>query len=285
MYVIAEIGCNHKGEIEIAEEMVKTAKTFCGVDAVKFQKRNPKKCLTEEQYNAPHPNPENSYGGTYGEHRERLEFTISQHDYLRRLCRVNHVDYGCSVWDIESLEEIIPIQPDFIKLPSAHNMNIPLLEAAITEYDGPLHISLGMTHLTEEHAIVKKVYTLAEDGRTVVLYACTSGYPVQFKDLCLKEIERLRCMYGQYGFNIGYSGHHLGIAADIAAMTLGAECIERHFTLNRTWKGTDHAASLEHDGMRRLVRDLKNVKQALTFKPDTMLEVEQEQRRKLKCLR
>ena len=116
----------------------------------------------------------------------------------------------------------------------------------------------------------------------LVLYACTSGYPVPFEDVCLLEVQRLREAYGADVHAVGFSGHHLGIAADVAALALGAQYVERHFTLDRTSKGTDHAASLEPDGMRKLARDLRNVAKALTYKPSDVLPIEETQREKLK---
>ena len=125
-YVIAEIGCNHKGDIEIAKELIKVAKIFCNVDAVKFQKRHNKELLTEEQYNAPHPNPVNSYGDTYGAHREFLEFDVNQHQELKDYCEDIGLDYSTSVWDLTSAKEIAGLQPKFIKIPSACNNTIKM---------------------------------------------------------------------------------------------------------------------------------------------------------------
>lgn len=281
MFLIAEIGCNHKGDKNIAMEMVETAARFCRVDAVKFQKRHVKKCLTEEQYNAPHPNPENSYGKTYGEHREALEFTRWEHYDLKKLCNKLGICYGASVWDTDSLEVMLDIGADFIKIPSAKNNNWGLMVRACYEVKQPLYISLGMTTRDEEEMIKGYVLKRESEGLKTVVFACTSGYPVDFKDICLGEIPRLQ---NKFSCAIGYSGHHLGIAVDIAAMVMGARYIERHFTLDRTWKGTDHAASLEPDGFRKLTRDLHNVYQSLSNKPtDGFLPVEAEQRRKLKC--
>lgn len=277
MFVIAEIGCNHKGDLGIAMEMVETAARFCKVDAVKFQKRNVRKCLTEEQYNAPHPNPYNSYGKTYGEHREALELTQSEHYELKRLCNKLGIKYGSSVWDTDSLDDMLFIDADFIKIPSAKNNDWGLMVRACNEVKRPLHISLGMTTREEEDQI-KELISKRDD---TVIYACTSGYPVAFEDICLGELVRLK---EKFPCEIGFSGHHLGIAADIAAMVMGADYIERHFTLDRTWKGTDHAASLEPGGLRTLVRDLDNVSKALKCKPEVgFLPVENEQRGKLKC--
>ena len=277
MFIIAEVGCNHQGSLDKAIEMIKVASEHCGVDAVKFQKRNPKECLTKEQYKAPHPVPENSYGKTYGEHRKMLEFDIFQHAILKQECLRRDVAYGCSIWDLTSLEEMISVEPDYIKFPSAWNTNEEALRKAFENFN-KVHISLGMTTLEEEDAINELLQRNKWESRAVI-YACTSGYPVDFHDLCLREISRLNNKFMLS--EIGFSGHHLGIAADIAAMTLGAKYIERHFTLDRTLKGTDHSASLEPDGLRKLVRDVHNVEKALTYKP-SLLEVEQVQRRKLK---
>jgi N-acetylneuraminate synthase len=279
--VVAEIGCNHKGDMEIAREMIGIAATFARCDYVKFQKRSNRELLTPEEYAAPHPNPINAYGPTYGEHREFLEFDLDQHRQLRKWCQEFGVGYACSAWDLTSAKEIASLEPDFIKIPSACNLNYAMLDYLATEYAGDIHLSLGMTTPSETDDIFK----LLKDRRVterVVLYACTSGYPVSFDELCLLEIDTIAQRYGGQIRAVGFSGHHLGIAADIAAYTLGASWIERHFTLDRTWKGTDHAASLEPDGLRRLVRDLHAVERALTYKDKPLLDIEIPQRDKLK---
>lgn len=280
-FLIAEIGCNHKGDMAIAKELITAAAMFCKVDAVKFQKRNPKELLSPEQYNAPHPNPANSYGDTYGAHREALELSLDQNRQLKEWCEEMGIIYSTSVWDLTSAREIVQLNPAFIKIPSATNLNTPILDYLCGEYGGEIHLSVGMTTHEEEEAIVSRFESHGR-AKDLVLYSCTSGYPVSFEDICLLEINRLRDQYGSRVKKIGFSGHHLGIAADIAALALGAEVFERHFTLDRTWKGTDHAASLEPDGMRRLARDLRNVSKALTYKSCEVLPVEQVQRAKLK---
>lgn len=280
-YVVAEIGCNHMGNMDIAKDLIETAAHFCKVDAVKFQKRCPKELLTEEQYNAPHPNPHNSYGNTYGEHREFLEFTVDQHAQLKEWCENAGIVYSTSVWDMTSAKEIAGLKPQFIKIPSACNTNYEMLQWLCDNYTGEIQLSFGMTTHAEEEAVVK---LFEQNGRAkdLVLYNCTSGYPVPFEDVCLLEITRMREMYGNRVKTIGFSGHHNGIAIDVAAYTLGATIFERHYTLNRTWKGTDHAASLEPDGVRKLVRNLQATYQALTYKSEEILPIEQEQREKLK---
>ena len=279
--IIAEIGCNHKGDMEIAHEMIETAAKYCKVDIVKFQKRCIRELLTEEEYNAPHPHPENSYGITYGAHREFLEFNLEQHRQLQRWCQEAGVAYSTSVWDVTSAKEICTLQPDLIKIPSACNLNKPMLTWLCDHFDGEIHLSFGMTGKEEEEQIVS-FFEQKKRAKDLVIYSCTSGYPVPFEDICLLEITRLREQFGSRVKAIGFSGHHLGIAVDSAAVALGAEFIERHFTLDRTWKGTDHAASLEPDGVRKLARDCRAVAKALTYKQEDVLDIEKVQRNKLK---
>ena len=280
-YVIAEIGCNHKGEMELAKELIKVAKIFCNVDAVKFQKRNNKELLTKEQYNNPHPNPVNSYGDTYGAHREYLEFDVNQHQELKAYCEEIGITYSTSVWDVTSAKEIASLNPEFIKIPSACNNNKAMLEWLCQNYKGEIHISTGMTTKDEIDDLVS-LFKKHRRNKDLVLYNCTSGYPVPFNDVCLLDINLLLDNYKDEVKHIGFSGHHLGISIDVAAYTLGANIIERHYTIDRTWKGTDHAASLEPMGLRKLSRDLRAVHDALTFKSQDILPIEQVQRDKLK---
>lgn len=280
-YTIAEIGGNHKGDMQIAKEMIKVASIFCKVDAVKFQKRNNKELLTKEQYDAPHPNPINSYGETYGAHREFLEFNLEQHAELKAFCEEMGITYATSVWDLTSAKEIASLNPDFIKIPSACNNHFEMLEWLCENYLGEIHASTGMTTREEIETIVK-FFESHNRAKDLVLYNCTSGYPVPFQDVCLLDITNLIKEYSSRIKSVGFSGHHLGIAVDVAAYTLGAHIVERHYTLDRTWKGTDHSASLEPAGMRKLARDLRAVHQALTHKQTDILPIEQVQRDKLK---
>lgn len=269
------------GQMDIAYDLINTAAIFCKADAIKFQKRCPRELLTPEQYNAPHPNPVNSYGATYGAHREFLEFTVDQHAQLKEWCEEVGITYSTSVWDMTSAKEIAGLKPKFIKIPSACNTHYMMLQWLCDNYEGEIQLSFGMTTREEEQTIVK---LFEENGRAkdLVIFNCTSGYPVPFRDVCLLEINRLREMYENRVKAIGFSGHHLGIAVDVAAYTLGASIIERHYTLDRTWKGTDQSASLEPDGVRKLVRNLNAVYDSLTYKTEEILPIEQEQRDKLK---
>ena len=285
--IIAEIGCNHKGDMAIAHKMIKLLGTFkllnenSYIDIVKFQKRTNKELLTPEEYNAPHPNPANSYGKTYGEHREFLEFDLEQNRQLKEWCEEEGLIYSTSTWDLTAAKEIVSLNPKLIKVPSASNLNFDMLEYLRDNYSGDIHLSFGMTNHKEEQKIID-FFKAKNRAKDLVIYACTSGYPVPFEDICLREITRLKETYGNDVKAIGFSGHHLGIAVDIAALALGATYFERHFTLDRTWKGTDHAASLEPQGLQKLARDLRQTYLALQYKPKEILDIEEVQRKKLK---
>jgi len=279
--VIAEIGCNHMGQFEIAKELIKLAKD-CGADVAKFQKRNNKELLTPEQYDAPHPNAWNSYGATYGAHREFLEFDAMQHAELKKYAESIGIEYSTSVWDSTSANEIIALNPVLIKVPSACNNNFEMLKLLRDNYKGEVHVSTGMTTKDEIEKIVNFFEETNQAKDRLVVYSCTSGYPVPFPDVCLLEINNLKDKYVSRVKSIGFSGHHLGIAIDIAAYTLGAVWVERHFTKDRSWKGTDHAASLEVPGLQKLVRDLQHTFEALAYKKSEILDIEKVQRDKLK---
>ena len=153
--LMAEIGCNHMGKMEIAFELLDLAKR-CGCDYAKFQKRNPRELLTAEQYSAPHPNPQNSYGDSYGAHREFLEFTVDQHRELKRHCDSIGLGYSCSVWDVTSARDIVSLNPDLIKVGSPSNMHWDMMKILRDEYNGDVHISTGMTTKSEIEDIRSK---------------------------------------------------------------------------------------------------------------------------------
>lgn len=279
--VISEIGCNHMGDFEIAKELVRMSKD-AGADIVKLQKRNNKELLTEEQYNQPHPNPDNSYGNTYGEHREFLEFNFTQHKELMEYCESIGIEYSTSTWDTTSAKEIASFNPRMIKVPSACNLHFEMLKVLRDDYSGEVHISMGMTTKDEEEKIINFFEETNQAKTRLIIYACTSGYPVPFNDVCLLELVRMIEKYSSRVKEIGFSGHHLGIGIDIAAYTLGATYIERHFTKDRSWKGTDHAASLEFPGLQKLTRNLEQTFESLKLKSEDILDIEKVQREKLK---
>ena len=279
--IIAEIGCNHMGDLDIAMELIDLAKK-AGADYVKFQKRNNKELLTEEQYNAPHPVPENSYGKTYGEHREFLEFDIDQNKKLKNYCDKIGITYSTSVWDVTSALQMTALKPKFLKVPSACNNNFEMLRVLRDDFNGQIQLSIGMTTKEEIEKIVCFFEETNQAKSRLLIYSCTSGYPVPPKEVALLEIKWLYENYGDRVNEIGFSGHHQGTGLDVAAYTLGARWVERHFTKDRNWKGTDHGASLDFNGMQNLVIALNETFDALHYKESEILPIEQIQREKLK---
>ena len=280
--VIAVICCNHMGDFNYAKKMIKEAKEH-GVDIVKFQKRDIQTWVNRkpELYNAPHPNPINSFGKTYKEHREFLEFSIEQQKELRDYCKKLGLLYSISAFDLESAKQIISIQPDVAKIPSASNMNYELIDYLCDNFDGEIHISFGMLNKEEVEKIIE-YFCQKKRNEDLVIYACTSGYPVMPEDTCILEVADLKNKYNDKVKGIGFSGHHLNTAIDIGAYVLGAQYFERHFTLDRNLKGTDHKLSLLPDEFKKLKYDLADVKKSLTYKPDGLLAIEKKERTKLK---
>ena len=277
--IIAELGCNHQGKLEKALRMVDVI-SACGGSGVKLQKRFPK-AMPKEKYNAPHPNPEHAFGKMYGEHREALELTLDEHHEIKQRCEKYKILYGLSIFDKESADQVIgsDLRPDYIKIGSGQNLDFPLMQYLRDHYQGPIHLSLGMTTRDEVDKI--RAFWQRHDSR-IVYYHCVSGYPIDVKDACLKEITNIRY---QEALGIGFSGHHLGIGIDAAAYAMGAEWIERHFTLDKTAKGTDQAMSIDAGELTQLVKNLSECYRALTYKPAGLIEVEKPIRERYKCCR
>lgn len=280
IFLVAEIGCNHMGEFKIAKKLIDQAK-YCGADYVKFQKRDNKILLTKEEYDSKHPNPTNSFGDTYGLHRKYLEFNLFTHRQLAVYCKKKKIKYSCSVWDINSAKNMTNISAEYIKVPSATNMNFEVLDFLCKKYKGDIHLSTGMTSAKEVDEIINFL-DKRNSLKRVVLYSCTSAYPAEIDDVKLLDILNLKNKYGKYLKAIGFSGHHKGVTIDNAAVVLGATWLERHFTFDRTAKGTDHAASLEIDGLSKLRGRLDLTSRALNFKPKEILKSEIFQRKYLK---
>jgi N-acetylneuraminate synthase len=276
--IVAEVGCNHKGSFDIAKNYIETISKDC--DIIKFQKRHNRTLLTQEQYNSHHPNLCNSYGDTYGEHREFLEFDIEQHKQLMKLCEGLNIIYSTSVWDLISAKEIISLNPKLIKIPSASNNNFEMLKYICDNFNGEIHVSTGMTTKEEIENIVN-LFENKNRNKDLILYSCVSGYPLMYNQIYLLDIVYLIDKYKNRVKNIGFSGHHIGVFIDIAAYTLGANIIERHITLNKGWKGTDHLSSIEPIELNELKHNLNNTYKALKYKPN-ILDIEKSQIKKLK---
>ena len=173
IYLVAEIGCNHMGDLKIAKMLIDQAKQ-CGADYVKFQKRDNKILFSKKEYNSMHPVPQNSFGKTYGEHREYLEFNLNKQKKIISYCRKKKIKYSCSVWDINSAKVMSSISEDYIKVPSATNMNFQVLDYLSKNYRGDVHISTGMTSANELDQIINFLNKRKALKRTI-LYSCTSS--------------------------------------------------------------------------------------------------------------
>ena len=254
-YVIAEIGHNHQGSVEKAKEMFRTAKD-CGVDAVKLQKRNNRTLYTRSMYESPYDN-ENSFGTTYGAHREALEFGWDEYVELKRHAAEIGVTFFATAFDFESADFLAKLDVPAYKIASGDLTNLPLL-LHVARFGKPVVISTGGGSLED----VQRVYdAVMPVNAQLCLLQCTASYPTEPEDMNLRVITTFRERYADVV--IGLSDHQNGIAMADIAYILGARVIEKHFTLNRAWKGTDHAYSLEPVGMRKLVRDLRRVRAAL----------------------
>lgn len=254
-YVIAEIGHNHQGDLNKAKEFFRSAKD-CGVDAVKLQKRDNRTLYTQAMYNMPYDN-ENSFGPTYGAHREVLEFGRDEYVELKRYAREIGITMFATAFDFHSADFLAELEMPAYKIASGDLKNIPLLRH-VARLGRPMIISTGGGTMEDVERAYEAVMPL---NRDLCLLQCTASYPVDPEQMNLKVIETFRERFPD--IVVGLSDHQNGIAMALVAYTLGARVIEKHFTLNRAWKGTDHAFSLEPGGMRRLVRDLQRAAKAL----------------------
>lgn len=253
-FVVAEIGHNHQGNLELAKEMFQQAK-LCGADAVKLQKRDNKSLFTKELYDKPYDN-ENSFGATYGEHREALEFGADEYRELQRFATEIGITFFATAFDIPSADFLADLDMPAFKLASGDLTTTPLLRH-IASLGKPVLISTGGGRMED----VERAYeTVAPINDQLCIMQCTAGYPCDFQDMNLRVIETFRRRFSD--IVIGLSSHDNGIAMALAGYILGARVVEKHFTLNRAMKGTDQAFSLEPVGMRKLVRDIRRARSA-----------------------
>lgn len=254
-FVIAEVGHNHQGDVEKCKELFRQAKE-CGADAVKTQKRDNRALYTRAMYDKPYDN-ENSFGATYGEHREALEFGRDEYIELQRYARQIGVTFFATAFDVPSADFLAKLDMPAYKIASGDLKTIPLLRH-IAGFGKPMVVSTGGATMED----VERAYeAIAPINSQISFLQCTAAYPASPEDLNLNVITTLRSRFP--GLVIGLSDHENGIAMAVAAYVLGARIVEKHFTLNHTWKGTDHAFSLEPIGLRKLVRDLRRVREAL----------------------
>jgi len=249
-YIVAEIGINHNGDLDSAKRLISVA-VAAGCNAVKFQKRTVKVVYSAEELARPRESP---YGTTNGELKNGLEFSREEYQDLDAYCKAVKMPWFASCWDEASVDFIAQFDAPCFKIASASLTDDKLLRHTRTA-GRPLIVSTGMSTIEEiDHA----VEVLGRDD-LVLLHAC-STYPAYYNELNLAAIHTLK---ERYGVPVGYSGHETGLASTVAAVAIGACCVERHITLDRAMWGTDQAASLEPSGITRLVRDIRLVEQAM----------------------
>lgn len=254
-YVIAEIGHNHQGDIKQARELILAAKNS-GANAAKLQKRDNRALFTRDYYHRPYDNP-NSFGATYGDHREFLEFGEAEYRELQAYSKEIGITFFSTAFDFPSADFLEKLNMPAYKIASGDLKNIPLIKY-IAGFGKPLVISTGGGTMED----IERVYeALAPINTNITILQCTASYPAQPEEMNLRVITTLRERFPDTV--IGLSDHFSGISMAPAAYVLGARVMEKHFTLNRAMKGTDHPFSLEPIGLQKLVRDLKRVRKAL----------------------
>ncbi len=254
-YVIAEVGHNHGGKLETCKDLFRKAKES-GASAVKLQKRHNKTLFSREAYNRPYDNP-NSYGGSYGEHREFLEFERAEYEELIPFCKELGIDFFSTAFDIRSADFLAELDMPAYKMASGDIRNTPLIRH-VAKIGKPMIISTGAATLDDARRAFE---TAAEHNTQIALLQCTAGYPAAFEEL---DLDVIRTYREQFPNTVcGLSAHDNGIAMSLIAYVLGARIVEKHFTLNRAMKGTDHAFSLEPLGLQKMVRDLTRARAAI----------------------
>ncbi len=265
-YVIAEIGNNHQGSVEKCLKIIEAAKNS-GADAVKLQKRNNPELFTRKMYDSPYEN-RNSFGKTYGLHRDFLEFNKKDYEQIIKFCKKLKITFFATPFDFPSADFLNDLDLPAFKIASGDATNTPLIEH-VAKFKKPVLLSTGGCEIID----VERAYKAAKKfNDKICILQCTSSYPANFSELNLNVISDFKKRFPDA--IIGYSGHDNGISAPIIAYILGSLVIEKHFTLNRTWKGTDQIFSLTPEGMRKMVRDLKRAKLSLGSKEKNVLECE-----------
>lgn len=272
-FVIAEIGHNHQGDVSKAVQMFHVA-AACGANAVKLQKRNNKKLYTTEMYNKPYEN-ENSFGTTYGEHREALEFGADEYKELMSVAEKSKVEFMSTAFDFDSADFLEDLGIHSYKLASGDLTNFPLLEY-IAKKKKPMFISTGAATMQEVREAYKLVTSI---NKNICLLHCVATYPSEYHQLNLNVIKSYLSEFPD--IPIGYSSHENGYSGILTAYMLGATVVETHFTLNHASKGTDHKFSLEPQGMQKMVRDLRRVDISLGSGEKTVLAEEKSAKQKM----
>lgn len=254
-WVIAEIGHNHGGDVARCKDLFRAAKE-CGASAVKLQKRDNKTLFTKAMYDSPYAN-ENSYGATYGAHREALEFGNEQYLELQAFAKELKITFFSTAFDFKSADFLADLNVPAFKIASSDCINTPLLKH-VAKFQKPMIVSTGGCNFED---VMRMYDTVMPINPRLAVLQCTCAYPAEPEQMNLRVITSYRERMPQV--TVGLSDHQNGIALSSVAYVLGARVVEKHFTLNRAWKGTDHAFSLEREGLRKMVRDLGRVRHAM----------------------
>ena len=250
-YIIAEIGINHNGSMDVAKKLIDIA-SVAGCDAVKFQKRNPDVCVPEHQKNVIRETPWGTM--TYLEYKHKIEFGKDEYDEIDSYCKTKGISWSASPWDLDSLNFLNQYDIPFIKIPSAMLTNDELLVSSVNT-DKKIILSVGMSTEDEiDHAV-----EILKKSNNFALLHCNSTYPAPINELNLSAVKSLK---EKYGCEVGYSGHEFRLGTTVAAVYLGASIIERHITLDRTMWGTDHMSSVEPQGLIKLVKGIRELEEA-----------------------
>jgi len=255
VFVIAEVGINHNGDLEIAKRLIDAAKD-AGADAVKFQKRTTKEILTKEGLDKPYTSP-NAFAPTYGEHRDKLEFSEDNYKELIEYSKSKGILFFASVWDHVSTNFMENLDIDAYKIPSADVINIPMLEH-VAKKNKPILLSTGMSNMEE---IDDAVETILKHNNRLILFQCLSLYPSPEEKINLRFMDVLKQKY--HPLPVGYSGHEIDLLPTLAAVARGACIVERHLTLDKKMKGSDHSASLEPHQFKDLVYQIRRIEKIL----------------------
>ena len=255
IYIIAEIGINHNGDLSIAKKLIDIA-AVAGCDVVKFQKRNPDVCVPEHQKSVIRDTPWGEM--TYLKYKYKVEFDKRDYDEIDEYCKSRQIHWSASPWDLDSLDFLNQYELPFIKIPSALLTDLELIKKTV-ETGKKIIISTGMSTIEEVDNAVNAIKNVNKSANFAVLH-CNSSYPAPNNELNLKCIETLK---NRYNCEVGYSGHEFGLTTTIASICMGATIIERHITLDRTMWGTDQMCSVEPQGLIKLVRGIKELSGAL----------------------
>jgi N-acetylneuraminate synthase len=270
-YVIAEIGINHNGSLDVAKKLIDGA-ALAGCDAVKFQKRTPEICVPRDQWEIERDTPWGRM--TYIDYRHKVEFTKEDYADIDSYCKAKGLDWTASCWDEEAVDFLEQFNPPFYKAASASLTDLDLLKKK-KGTGRPLMISTGMSSMEEIQAAVDAIGT-----DNLLIAHSTSTYPCPVGELNLRMINTLKGLYPECP--IGYSGHEVGLSTTWAAVTIGATFVERHITLDRAMWGSDQAASVEVGGMMRLVSNIRDIEVAMGDGVKKVYESEKGPRKKLR---